>query len=287
LPPDLESFDVAVVGRSLTGCLVAIALRERGMSVAELWYMGDNQNLERMIEVPPSSLSDAVISGLEFAERFWDRAETLGIGQGHIATILKREGDVFLIGDDERFVRAPRVVFAPAGTELPVDPSEDLYRYLGVGVSMDAWSDAPYIHRLDPQTRVAVVGCGFRAAEESLLCIAAGISDVLVVCSGEPSFGALAHRMSDERIHISARTRLGTLHGRGRELTSFDVIENGKTRREERSMIFLARGVQCSWYLLGGLRDHPGVTLAGLANGISYDDYPAMIADAARVAANF
>jgi len=79
--------------------------------------------------------------------------------------------------------------------------------------------------------------------------------DVLVLCEEEPNFGVLAARC---------------------------CRRNG-TRREERVMLFLARGVESDWSLIDSHRRDPRVVLAGLANDIASDDYPAMIADAQRV----
>jgi hypothetical protein len=54
-------------------------------------------------------------------------------------------------------------------------------------------------------------------------------------------------------------------------------------RREMCGLVFLARAVECDTTLLDPFRANRSVIFAGLAHGIPSDDYPAMVADAARV----
>ncbi len=277
-------FEVAVIGDSLTGHLSALALAERGLRVAVTSLL-EGQHLGRIIEVPKTPLNDVPISGVELEERSWKRARQLGVDmatRSYVSKVMFADEAFTVVDMDGELARAKKIVFAPAGGEPPVHEGR-LYELLGVGVSMDAWSDAPIV--AEWKVRAAVIGCGFRAAEEALQCVRAGVTDVLVVCDGETRFGSLAQRISSEPIRIASHSRLGELHVHtsGKHLEAIDIIEGDIVRREPCGVVFLARGVECNVTLIDPFRTNPNVVLAGLAHGIAADDYPAMVADVARV----
>ena len=202
---------------------------------------------------------------------------------GTFVTKVVRTGDAFTLlnWDDEEFVRAKKVVCAPAGNEPHV--TGRLHELLGRGVSMDAWSDAPFA--ADYKAPTVVIGCGLRAAEEALQCLRAGVADVLVVCDGETCFGSLERLVDESPIRIAKHARVGELHSNetGEHLAAVDLIEREGVRRVPCGLVFLARRVECNTTLIDAHRANPNLVLAGLAHGIPSDDYPAMVADVRRV----
>jgi thioredoxin reductase len=197
----------------------------------------------------------------------------------HVSSIREDAGQLTVVMFDGGEYNAACVVFAPAGTE--VAPDSDTAALFGVGVSVDASSDAPLLVGQD----VAVLGCGIRAAEQALIAEQAGVRHVLVICEdSEPRFGVLAEDVARcGRIEVRTNTRVlgfekradGTL--RALRLRSAE----GDTEAAV-AWLFLARGLECDWSLLGGRAPGsvPHLICAGLAAGVPYDDYPALVRDA-------
>jgi thioredoxin reductase len=275
----MRTVGVAVVGYNVVGCLCAIEVRAHGHSVALLDYTEENGALESMIAVPPSLLNHAPVAGETFAELVRSRVALDGIIAAGSASRIVRVGDGFVIemfiGED---VSARKVVFATVGVERA---APEFYEHLGVGVSTEAWSDAPLLRGAS----VAVVGGGRRAAEQALVALRSGVGTVVVLCERTSAdFGELAQQMKDSGIHVRTGTKVtGLVPGPNRRLRCIHIRAGGIDTTLDVEYVFLARGLQCDWSALGG-GPIAGVYLAGAAAGISSDDRPGLVADAHRAA---
>src|SRR5262249_38675656 len=133
-------FDVVVLGRSLTGTLAAIRLRQEGQAVCLVDYATDNGSIEQLVEVPPSPLNARAISGAQFSNEVNKRIAGLGIHEEFdLGVKIERDRDGLAVRQlDGGSIRSRTVVFAPAGTE---DDAAHLgaTAFFGAGVSMDAF----------------------------------------------------------------------------------------------------------------------------------------------------
>src|SRR4051812_28339059 len=111
--------DVAVVGASIVGVLVALALRKRGVSVAFLEHASDNAALESLLEVPPTPLNPHPVAGGDFAALARDEMASLGVSAEGIAlrVSLRGESDVVVENSEGLGIRTPTLVYSPFGVE--------------------------------------------------------------------------------------------------------------------------------------------------------------------------
>jgi thioredoxin reductase len=280
--PPTHDFDVVVLGRSLTGTLAAMRLRQEGRAVCLAPYASDNGSIEQLVEVPPSPLNARAISGEQFAGEVRKRIADLGIHEDpDLGVKIERDGDGLVVRQLEGgSIRSRKVVFAPAGME---DDAAHLgaAAFFGIGVSMDALSDAPLLSGKG----VAVRGAGCRAAEQALLALKGGVRHVNLIPEGVvPTFGALSEIIEHHAdIQVWRDTTIRALEASpSGQLSALRVERAGLEERIATDWLFLAQGLTCDWSAVSEVRQDPGIVLAGLANGIRYDDYPGMIADVAR-----
>jgi thioredoxin reductase len=285
-----QAVDVAIVGYSLAGCLCALQLRERRLSVS-ICMIAEIHDFNAVDQIPQTILNATNIPGDEFLSRANGRMASIGIiVDAGYAVRLTESPDFATVGMDGGFERAAgRVVFAPVGDEVgaPELGADQLY---GVGVSMDAASDAPLLAGL----RVAVLGGGCRAAQEALLAVRAGVAHTFILCEDdEPDFGIFAMAVKASA-KIDVMTGVHVLGLRKSAAGDFPAAAGGALRavslrdaggREhdvEVSWLFLSRGLECDLSVLGGVI--PGrdtrIVRAGVAAGIPYCDRLAMIRSA-------
>jgi thioredoxin reductase len=274
--------DVVVLGRSLTGTLAAIRLRQEGRAVCLVTYASDNGSIEQLVEVPPGPLNARDISGEQFADEVRKRIADIGIHESpELGVKIERDGDGLVVRQLEGgSIRSRKVVFAPAGTE---DDAAHLgaTAFFGAGVSMDAFSDAPLLSG----KLVAVRGAGCRAAEQALLALKGGVRHVNVITEGVvPTFGALSEIIEHNAdIQVWRDTTIRALEAStSGQLSAVRVERAGLEERIATDWLFLAQGLTCDWSAVSEVGRDPRIILAGLANDIRYEDYPGMIADVAR-----
>src|SRR5262245_1385709 len=170
-----DAFDFAVVGESVAGVLMALGLRKRGASVVVLEDAYSNGALEGTLTIPPTPISPDVSSGAAFVQRARELLSSSGVVVSpdvfaEAVRLPAASGDVMIQSVRENVIRAARVVYAPIGAESGLSWLPQAASLVGLGVSMDAWSDAPSF----AGQQVAVVGSDLRAAEQALLAVAAG-----------------------------------------------------------------------------------------------------------------
>jgi thioredoxin reductase len=244
-----------------------------------------------LARIPPSPLNRAEVSGSDFSALVRERLVPTGIvvDDGFVEHIVESAGFLTIVMDDGRVHRTEQVVFAPVGNEVG---ASDLgaEQWYGVGVSVDAASDAPFLAGL----RVAVLGGGVRAAEEALTAIRAGVTRAVILCEHtRPDFGALTSAVAAcSNTDVVTGARAVGLKGAvdvvspatvGGALQAVSVCDSeGHERDVHVAWLFLARGLECDWSVFGGAvpEESTRIVRAGLAAGVPYGDRPAMIRSA-------
>jgi len=177
IPPDLDVFDVAIVGGGPAGLTAAIyTVRENFRTlVLERGLPGGQAALTAKIENYPG-FPDPV-GGADLMERVHRQAKHFGaeISTEEEVRAIRRPGELFEIETDRGTHRACTVIVASGAVYRRLDvPGEK--EFLGKGVSFCATCDAPFFRGRE----VVVVGGGNSALQETLH-LAAYASRVTIV----------------------------------------------------------------------------------------------------------
>jgi len=283
----LYRLDVVVVGHGLSGVLAAIRAQARGLTVAVIGNPSDSAALESLFEIPPTDLNPYPISGKLFSELVAKKFQELGVTVGSMATEIvfipqTRQVQVTVIED--AIYEADQLIYSPIGHEIGLASLPNAADFLGVGVSMDAWSDADF-YKGHP---VAVYGCGKRAAEQALIAALAGA--IPTICCAQTHFnaGGLDQQLHQAGIAILERTEIRSLDAAPtRKLSQLSLIgADGEHVFRTVSALFLAQGLACDWGVFNLSAEQlarKSFLVAGLASGIPYWDYLAQVQDVDRV----
>ena len=283
-------FDFAVIGESISGVLVALALRDRGASVV-LMGISENAGIETLIDIPPTPITSAPLSGLDFVECARARlasAHLLPIADPneYVQKVCLPAGGAEVAIENTRgdLIRASRVIYSPNGLESGLPWIPEVAELYGRGVSMCAWSDASYF----AGKPVGIVGAGRRAAEQAILAHQAGAIPT-IFCpfeSFEPC-GLEAH-LAGRNVEILEAVSIEQVIADESGLCELSLVRNsGVGFKVSARGLFLAQGLVCDWELFGHRSAlepiHPRLIKVGLASGLPYWDLRAHIEQAERL----
>lgn len=277
-------YDVAIVGESVPGVLLALRLQRSGSSTILFGNSLDNAGLESLLEVPPTPITGSSMSGLDFSKCVRRELASAGIPSGGVAIgiALKDSGAVVrgMIGE----IDARRVVFSPLGSESGVPWLPSAEKLVGRGVSKDAWSDAPFFKN----RVVAILGSDRRAGEQALIAASCGAKPIIICPDSRFEDRGLGVRLRQSGVIVKEGFTLKSVEvGPTGHLEAIVIIDlAGIEERVVAGALFLAQGLVCDWSVFEGVcREpfHPVLVKVGLADGFKYWDIEAQIAGLARV----
>lgn len=272
----VEKVDVAVVGASITGILVALGLRRRGASVMVFDHFLDNAALESLLEVPPTDLNTTRLTGSAFADTSREAMVTAGVGLRGMAVRLSLPavGDIVIENSDGNRFGAAQVVYCPFGVETGLPWVANLEDLVGRGVSKDAWSDASFF-RGQP---VGVVGGDRRAAEQALIAAAAGAKPTLICPRPRLQDDGLRQRLLDASVALEEGKNISEVRTDATGAVGALVLvgQTGGASVMPARALFLAQGLVADWSIFEGAGNrepiHPRLFKAGVASGVPYWD---------------
>ena len=214
------------------------------------------------------------IAGIEFSRRLRQQAERFGVElleAGEVVRIDTRD-NYHLIQTADGGLYSARAVLIATGSRykrLQVPGEED---YLGAGVHFCATCDGPFYKG----ARVAVVGGGNSAAEESLLLTKFAREVILFVRKGEFRATPIIQEsvFGNPKIHVRWHTQVKAFIGRNAKLTGLQIVDN-QTGAEENvpvdgAFIFIGLTPNTGFLSDGAIRLNPWgfiVTGQGLSGG--------------------
>lgn len=282
-----QCIEIAVVGSSVAGALAAIRAKTLGFNVTMFGHAKDSGSLESIFEVPVTFLNSKPVSGRVFSELFSEQSEILGIKAGGIATKIgfhPQSTKLQIETLEEVVFEACQLVYSPFGSETGLLSLPCAEPFLGIGVSMDAWSDAKY-YLGQP---VGVYGCGKRAAEQALIAASAGAMPTIYCAEFSFNSYGLNQLLFGAGVEIFKRIEVRSLEAspsgilRGMKVTNAD----GNSFSQEIGALFLAQDLICDWSIFNvpakKLLVHSFI-VTGIANDIPYWDYDSQIKDVDRI----
>lgn len=185
---------------------------------------------------------------------------------------------------EDAIYEADQLIYSPIGHEIGLASLPNAADFLGVGVSMDAWSDA-YFFKGNP---VAIYGCGRRAAEQALIAALAGAIPTIYCAQTHFNANGLDQQLHQAGIAILEKTEVRSLDATLTQMLSrLSLIgADGAQVFRNVSALFLAQGLVCDWGVFNLSADQlacKSLIVTGLASGIPYWDYLAQVQDVERV----
>ena len=253
--------DFAIIGDSIAGAAAARSLSQENLRGAWLADCRDGGGVDSRIWDEPNG-------------RAPNRRN--GIALRRVATQVRPAGERIRIQTLEGSrLEVAHVVAAPFGTEEEAPERLGFARFRGRGVSTDAATDAPFF----PRVPVAVLGCGYRAAEQALIA-ARSAERVVVLCPAEPDFQDLVEPVEEcSRVEVRRCDAVEELlGGEEGEFAGAMIRTSSGLERVVASALFLGQGLLFDAGTYGGLAvfraacDQGAVIPAGKGAGVPHPE---------------
>ena len=225
-------YDLIVLGGGPAGLTAALyAAREAidTLVIERAAFGGQAAGTEKLDNVPGFPEG---IAGIEFSQRLRRQAERFGVEllqAQEVRSLFHYENYHCVRTGDDRQYSARAVIIATGSHYRRLNvPGES--EYLGAGVHFCATCDGPFYKG----KRVAVVGGGNSAAEESLLLTKFAESVTVLVRSGQFRATRIIQEnvLSNPKINVNWHTEVREFIGEASKLTKLR-IENNQTGRQE------------------------------------------------------
>ena len=261
-------YDLIVLGGGPAGLTAALYTAREYIDtlvIERAAFGGQAAGTERLENMPGFPTG---IGGMEFSQRLREQAERFGVEllQAQEATGIHTHDNYHCVqtgGGEEYSAGAVLVSTGSRYKRLNVPGESEL---IGAGVHFCATCDGPFYRG----KRVAVVGGGNSAAEESLLLIKFAEHVTILVRSGELKASKIIQEkvLTHPKIDVRWHTEVQEFHGENAKLTRLGVVDNQTKEIEELSMdgafIFIGLDPNTGFLADGGvLLDRWGFVVTG------------------------
>lgn len=225
-------YDLIVIGGGPAGLTTAIYTAREALDtlvIERAAFGGQAAGTEKLDNMPGFPEG---VEGIDFSNRLRQQAERFGVEllQAQEVTKLTRKGNLHCLETADGGIYSASAVLIATGSRykrLNVPGESD---YLGAGVHFCATCDGPFYKG----KKVAVVGGGNSATEESLLLTKFADHVTLLVRSGEFKATRLIQEnvLSHDRIDVRWNTEVAAFEGAQSKLNKLRLIDNGTGREE-------------------------------------------------------
>ena len=290
-----------VLGLSVAGIAAALELASKGQRV-ELYEIDDDLTLREQFVISDTSLAREPLSGQDYEDLARENLRDNGVHLMDEYRFVRLQPTSSDDGPDSnemvirhraesvRKLEVNRVLFAPNGApgsfESLIDA--DCKRAFGLGLSLSAWSDAPFFRA----KRVAVVGKSAWGLEQAAFVARYAASVKVFADVGE--FTAppeLVRAISDAAVELAESVKLTDVILSPERTISKIVYSDSHGRHEEEfEGVFLAPPIQPNWEQVAGkiasqmLVTKGALFASGIANFIDYNAYAKLFEDGVRIA---
>jgi thioredoxin reductase (NADPH) len=219
-------YDLIVIGGGPAGLTTAIYTAREAIDtlvVERAAFGGQAAGTEKLDNMPGFPEG---VEGIDFSQRLRQQAERFGVEllQAQEVSRIERKGNLHRLHTADGGSYSARTVLIATGSRykrLNVPGESD---YLGAGVHFCATCDGPFYKG----KRVAVVGGGNSATEESLLLTKFADHVTLLVRGGEFKATRFIQEkvLSHERINVCWHTEVSAFEGAHSKLTNLRVVDN-------------------------------------------------------------
>jgi thioredoxin reductase (NADPH) len=251
-------YDLIILGGGPAGLTAALYTAREFIDtlvIERAAFGGQAAGTERLENMPGFP---AGIGGMEFSQRLREQAERFGVEllQAQEVTKIRTHGNYHSVqtGSGERYsARAVLIATGSRYKRLNVPGENEL---IGAGVHFCATCDGPFYR----DKRVAVVGGGNSAAEESLLLVKFAAQVTILVRSDRLKASRIIQEkvLTHPKVDVRWNTEVKGFQGKNAKLTSLSVIDNQTKETEELPMdgafIFIGLDPNTGFLADGGVK---------------------------------
>jgi thioredoxin reductase len=277
--------NIAIVGLSIAGLSAAQRLLSERVVVTVYSVPSDTLSLSGQFVIFQNRSGIPVCSGIEYESACLSRladSENFILNKMMVDRIWMVNSRVSVQDMDGVVRYFDKIIFAPNGCVAIDSIIPEINGFYGVGVSMDAWSDAEFI-----AGNVAVFGVGDRVLEQAMW-LRHYAESIALICP-EKKFRFSKEYLAycdDPEVLVMTDCSISKLDGNGNHLRIIRLIRrsNNDVIMKDIRYLFVADPVMVDWDIVSEIRIPDVIFRCGLSNGIDYFDSSSLFVDGEKCA---